>query len=487
MSTPTENDDSSPSARDFSQSRRSSPSGVPRESGTAGVPGSSSLPSPLVERWMQPFTRFFRIEAASGAVLVVCTFIALMAANSQWADLYHDFWHTEIAFAIGAFELSHSLGHWITDGLMTIFFFVVGLEIKREIVAGELREPRKAALPAIAAVGGMIFPAGIFLAVQWGQPGAAGWGVPIATDIAFVVALIAVLGTRVPPGLKIMILSLAIADDIGAVIVIAFFYTEEISLFALGMGMIGFVITFALNRIGVRRVPVYVFVGVCIWFAFLQSGVHPVVAGVMLGLLTPSSAWIGDRAFLEVATEAIQRLRTGEIISRRQRQESLGQLSTTAYESISPLERLQHGLHPWVAFVIIPLFALANVGVTLDPSVLRLDWDDPNSSLMIAVAAGLALGKPIGIVLFSYLAVRVGLARLPLGVNWRIMVGCGCIAGIGFTMSLLIASLSLSGSMLEAAKIGTLAGSCVSAVFGFLILWLSLRRESPRRATGREL
>jgi Na+:H+ antiporter, NhaA family len=437
----------------------------------------TALPSPIVDRLVQPFARFFRIEAASGAVLVVCTIVALVLANSQWAEAFHDIWQIPITIGIGDWRLSHTLGHWITDGLMTIFFFVVGLEIKRELVAGELREPRKAALPAMAAIGGMVVPAAIFLALQYGKPGVVGWGVPIATDIAFVVALIAVLGSRVPPGLKIMILSMAIADDIGAVLVIAIFYTADISYLALAIGAAGFALTYALNKIGVRRVPIYVMVGIGIWFAFLQSGVHPVVAGVMLGLLTPASAWIGDTAFLDIATDAIQRLRRGEVVTRRQRRESLGRISTTAYESISPLERLQFGLHPWVAFIIIPLFALANVGVSIEPSAFKLDWDDPDSSVMLAIAIGLVLGKPLGIVLFSYLAVRCGIARLPLGVNWKIMLGAGCIAGIGFTMSLLIAGLSLDGSMLEAGKIGILAGSCLSAILGFAILWFSLRRS----------
>lgn len=443
-----------------------------------------SLPTPFVDRLVQPFARFFRIEAASGAVLVVCTIIALTMANSPWAAGYHAFWTVPITLHVGDWQLSHTLGHWITDGLMTIFFFVVGLEIKRELVAGELREPRKAVLPAMAALGGMVVPAAVFFAMQYGRPGAGGWGVPIATDIAFVVALIAVLGRRVPPGLKIMILAMAIADDIGAVLVIAIFYTAEISFAALAVGMLGFALTFALNKIGVRRVPVYVLVGIGIWLAFLQSGVHPVVAGVMLGLLTPASAWIGDTAFLDIASDAMQRLRRGEIVTRRQRRESLDRISTTAYESISPLERLQHGLHPWVAFIIIPLFALANVGVTIEPAAFTLDWDDPRTSVMLAIVAGLVIGKPLGVVLFSYLAVRMGLARLPLGVNWRIMTGAGCIAGIGFTMSLLIASLSLEGGLLEAGKIGTLVGSCLSAVLGFAVLWFSLRRERTRRAVA---
>lgn len=431
---------------------------------------------------MQPFARFFQIEAAGGFVLLACTVIALIAANSPWAESYAHFWHMEVSLHIGSWELpTHTLHHWITDGLMTIFFFVMGLEIKRELVAGELRDPKKAALPALAALGGMIAPALIFLLLEADGPGRSGWGVPIATDIAFVVALIAMLGSRVPAGLKIFVLSLAIADDIGAVLVIALFYTSEISLAAIGLAALGFGIVFFLNRIGVRRVPAYVIVGAGIWLCFLESGVHATVAGVMLGLLTPASAWIGNDAFLDIAGNALKRLRgdgqpapSHNNNSARQRQRAVGQLATTAYESISPLERLEFALHPWVAFVIVPLFALANVGVAIDASAIT-------NPVMFAVAIGLFLGKPIGIVAFSYLGVRLGLAKLPVGVNWPIMVGAGCLAGIGFTMSLLIAGLSLDGVLLEAGKIGVLVGSLLSAVVGSALLLFFIRKRPSWR------
>jgi NhaA family Na+:H+ antiporter len=417
-------------------------------------------------------TRFLQIESASGFVLLGCTVVALVLANSPWSAAFADFWQVRVGFAVAGFELNEPLHFWVNEGLMTLFFFVVGLEIKRELVAGELRDPRKAALPVMAALGGMVVPAVIYLLWQGGQPGQAGWGIPMATDIAFVVGFLALLGPRVPLGLKILLLSLAIADDIGAVLVIAVVYTTAISLPALAVAAAGFGATSFFNRIGVRQVAIYVVVGAGIWLAFLKSGVHPTVAGVLLGLLTPASAWVGHRALQDVLTDVLRRLRgnRGEG-AHPHRPRALGHLVTTAREAISPLERLETRLHPWVAFGIMPAFALANAGVKIEPAAL-------GNPVALAVAAGLVLGKPIGIVLFSWLAVHIGLARLPAGVNWRIMVGAGCLAGIGFTMSLFLAGLALDGPLLDAGKIGTLTGSSVSAILGSLLLvcFLGARR-----------
>lgn len=430
---------------------------------------------------MLPFTRFFEIEAASGIVLLLCTIAALLVANSEYGEAFAHFWHHELGFTMDGRNLIYlSVHHWITDGLMTIFFFVMGLEIKRELVAGELRDPKKAALPVLGAIGGMIVPAGLYLFVNmiWGSAEAqSGWGIPVATDIAFVVALIALFGTRAPLGLKVFILSLAIADDIGAVLVIAIFYTNEISFQALGLAAVGFAIVFALNRLGVRRVALYVLVGAGIWLCFLfsgdpsipGSGVHPTVVGVLLGLLTPASAWIGDRAFFSIVGDIINRLRSGTYTSKK-RHESLGMIALAAHETNSPLERLEIVLHPWVAFVIIPLFALANVGVKVDATAV-------GSPVVYAVALGLFIGKPLGIVVACYLAVKSGIARLPTGVNWAAMTGAGCLCGIGFTMSLLIAGLSLSENFIEAGKIGVLAGSLLSAIVGCVLLILYLPKR----------
>jgi NhaA family Na+:H+ antiporter len=456
-------------------------------------PTSDELPRPPVQQWVKPLVRFLEIESASGVLLLVCAIAALVLANSPWAGVFLDFWKIPFRVGLGPWErvglgpwgLDWSLLHWINDGLMTIFFFVVGLEIKRELVAGELREARKAALPVAAALGGMVAPAVIYAVLLRGQPGSAGWGIPMATDIAFVVGFLALLGPRVPLGLKILLLSLAIADDIGAVLVIAVFYSTGVSWAALGCAAAGFALTYFLNRIGVRHVAFYVIVGAGVWLAFAVSGVHPTVAGVLLGLLTPSRAWIGEQTLANVAGGVFNRLLGGnqeaagqEVAGHGaapQRYQVLRQLGVAAREAVSPLERLETALHPWVAFGIMPLFALANAGVRVEATAF-------GETVAMAVAAGLVFGKPLGIVLFSYLAVRAGLARLPTGVNWRIMLGAGCLAGIGFTMSLFIASLALEGELLDAGKIGTLAGSAVSATVGCLLLRAFLPPAAARQS-----
>lgn len=437
------------------------------------------LPEPPVGRWMRPFVQFLKIESASGVVLLICTVVALVLANSPWGGAVADFWKIHLRVGLGRWELDESLLHWVNDGLMTIFFFMVGLEIKRELVAGELRDRKKAALPVMAALGGMVAPAAIFLLLRSGQPGQAGWGIPMATDIAFVVGFLALLGPRVPFGLKILLLSLAIADDIGAVLVIACFYSTNISFAALGLATLGFGLIYCFNRIGVRRVPVYIVVGAAIWLAFLKSGIHPTVAGVLLGLLTPASAWVGGRELVAILGDVLHRLRSekdGQV--EHHHKPMLGQLEIASREAVSPLERLETALHPWVAFGIMPIFALANAGFRVEPAAL-------GHPVALAVAAGLVIGKPLGILLFSWLAVRIGLARLPTGVNWKVMLGAGCLAGIGFTMSLFIAGLALDGELLDAGKIGTLTGSTLSALLGSLLLLKFLPRRSEGIPTAR--
>jgi NhaA family Na+:H+ antiporter len=426
------------------------------------------LPKRPVDRLVRPFVRFLQIESASGMVLLACTAVALFLANSQWAESYDALWHTHLSITIGDWTLDESLAHWVNDALMTIFFFVVGLEIKRELVDGELREPKKAALPVMAALGGMIAPAAIFLGLQYGTEAEAGWGIPMATDIAFVVGFLALLGKRAPLGLKILLLALAIADDIGAVLVIALFYSSDIAILPLAWAAGGFALVYFFNRVGVRTMTVYVITGAAIWLAFFYSGIHPTVAGVMLGLMTPGSAWLGQTALREVIADAIDRLDGVRDRPRAHEHTALaGELKTTVQESVSPLERLETTLHPWVAFVIMSLFALANAGVPIEPSAF-------GQAVALAVAAGLVLGKPLGIVLFSWLAVRAGWASLPAGIGWPAMIGAGCLGGIGFTMSLFIAALALEGGLLDAAKIGILAGSAVSAILGMALLVLTL-------------
>lgn len=429
-----------------------------------GVKGDHRLPPRPIDRWARPFVQFLHVESASGVVLLACTFIALLAANSPWADAWEHFWETRVFVGFGSASLDKSLLHFINDGLMTIFFFVVGLEIKRELVTGELRDPRKAALPILAAVGGMIAPATIYFLMQRGQPGESGWGIPMATDIAFVVGFLALLGPRVPVGLKILLLTLAIADDIGAVLVIAVFYSTGLSPSLLIVAACGFLLIAVLNRLGVRRVGVYLVVGAGIWLAVLKSGIHPTVAGVLMGLLTPASAWIGQRRLRDSLAIVQQQMLNdvdGQWESHQKR--ALRDLEWMSRESLAPLERLETGLHPWVAFLIMPLFALANAGVAIDAGSFQ-------NSVTLSVALGLFLGKPVGVVLFSAIAVALGLGKLPGGVSWPTMIGAGFLAGIGFTMSLFVAGLALEGDLLAAGKLGTLIGSALSAVVGLLLL-----------------
>lgn len=431
---------------------------------------------PIIERLTLPFARFFEIEAAGGIVLLSCALIALGIANSPWAAAFASLWQTMLGVTIGDYSLQLSLRHWINDGAMTIFFFVVGLEIKRELVHGELREARNAVLPAVAALGGMMVPAAIYLLFQHGKPGANGWAVPMATDIAFVAGFLALLGARVPFALKILVLTLAIIDDIGAVLVIAVAFTEQISLPMLGWAGAGLAVTLLCRWMGVRAVPVYVLVGAGMWLAVLMAGIHATLVGVVLGLLTPSNPWLARRSLLKVLSGTEHRLREDRATSNEMehQEEAAHLLGVTAQETISPLDRLESALHPWVAFFIMPLFALANAGVRVDMEVL-------SSPVSMATVAALALGKPLGIVTFSVVAVKLGWARLPEGVNWNLLTGSACLAGIGFTMSLFIAGLALDERLLESAKIGALAGSAISATVGCTLLWWFLRKESPSR------
>ena len=428
----------------------------------------------IVDPLLRPVARFLHVEAASGFVLLACTIAALTLANSAWSADFAELWQTPVGFHFGGFALDKPLLLWINDGAMTIFFFVIGLEIKRENVFGELRDPRKVALPTAAALGGMLVPAAIYLMLQKGEPGEPGWGIPMATDIAFVVGFLALLGPRVPFGLKILLLTLAIIDDIGAILVIAVAYTEKISVSYLVIGAIGFPAIYLVRWIGVRAVPVYVVLGAAIWYAFLKSGVHPTVAGVVLGLLTPADPWFGMPSLTRVAEGIIARL-IEDRDETKHHAEAARLLTATARETISPLNRLETALHPWVAFVIMPIFALANAGVKIELTAVF----DPVAT---AVSAALFFGKSAGIVLFSWGAVKLGLARLPHGVTWNILLGAGFLGGIGFTMSLFIAGLALDGDVLTAGKIGTLVGSGISAVVGLGWLAYGLRTRNETAA-----
>jgi len=433
------------------------------------------LPTEPVDRLLGPVSRFLHVEAASGVILLLATIAALALANSSRADEFLMFWQMPIGFRLGAFDLTYPLKHWINDGLMTIFFFVIGLEVKRELVLGELRDLRTASLPIAAAIGGMLVPAGLYLALQLGKPGVGGWAIPMATDIAFVVGCLAILGSRVPPALRILLLSLAIADDIGAILLIALVFTDHINGPALLLGVIGIGGVAGLARLGVRSVPVYSIVGALLWFAWHESGVHPTIAGVILGLLTPARSWVSERQFQAIMRKVTDYLEGEKWSGATEELSPLWSVELAARETASPLERLETRLHPWVSFGIMPLFACANAGVALSLADVR----DP---VAVAVMVGLVVGKPAGIVCFGWIAVRSGIARLPERVSWGVLAAGGILAGIGFTMALFIASLALRAPVLDAAKVGILSASVICAVTGSLVLFWLLRKPHPEES-----
>ena len=388
-----------------------------------------------IQRLVRPFQEFADLEASGGLLLIGCTVAALIWANSPFAGSYFHFWHMDLTFGRIGGLLAKPLHFWINDGLMALFFLLVGLEIKREILVGELASFQRAVLPIAAALGGMIVPAAFYLLFNHGGPGAAGWGIPMATDIAFALGVLALLGSRVPTSLKVFLAALAIADDIGAVLVIAFFYTERISWISLGVGGVFFVALLAANRAGMRHLLIYAILGLGLWVAFLQSGIHATVAGVLLAITIPARQRTASRAVL------------------------------TSNES--PMLSLEHALIPWNRYLIMPVFALANAGVALGGGAAR----SVVAPVSLGVIFGLVIGTPIGIVLFSWLATRTRLAAMLDGIGWRQIVGVGMLGGIGFTMSLFIANLAFGdGTALETAKVGILVASVVSGIAGAIVL-----------------
>jgi NhaA family Na+:H+ antiporter len=442
-----------------------------------------SRPRRVAERLTRGFEAFFALEAASAVLLFAATAAALVWANVD-AEGYAHLWHVPLALHVGAWRLELSLGHFVNDALMAIFFFVVGMEIKRERVRGELSSREKAMLPVAGALGGMIAPAAVYAALHAGGPAIRGVGIPMATDIAFAVAALSLLGPRVPSGLKVFLLALAIADDLGAVALIAIFYTEAISLPFLAAAGAGLALVYGLNRAGVVAFSVYWGVGGLVWFATLQSGVHATVAGVFLGLLTPAfERDPSEESLLDRARQALDRLRGGVHPERDphgdRRYQAFLALRRAGLDALSPLDYLVNDLHGWVAFGVMPVFALANAGVALDAEAFR----DPLAlRVAVAVALGLLLGKPLGITLFSWLAVRSGLAALPAGVGWPAIAATGALAGIGFTVALFIAALAFGeGPLTAAAKLGILAGSAAAFALGLASLRLALGPASRAR------
>lgn len=422
--------------------------------------------------FVRPIIRFSRIEASSGIVLLLAAVAALVWANSPWAETYFAILEEHLVVQLGGFHLDESVLHLINDGLMAIFFFVVGLEIKRELVVGDLRDPRAAALPVMAALGGMILPALLFVAFNAGVGGEAirGWGIPMATDIAFAVGVVALLGSRIPSGAKLFLLAVAIADDIGAIAVIALFYTDDLDGGFLTAALVGLLVVWIAARINVRALWFYVPVAVLIWYFTLESGVHATLAGVALGFLTPARPHYTPEEMDTRARRILDQYPTQ--VKDHRDQEHIDHeallLAEIAKESVAPLNRAEHYLVGWSSFLIVPLFALANAGVDFRNVSIT---EALTSSVALGVSSGLVLGKLVGISGFTYAAVRLGLGRLPPATSWTHVVGLAAIAGIGFTVSLFVTGLAFSDPLLtDFAKVGIFAGSLIAGLIGTLVL-----------------
>jgi len=411
-------------------------------------------------------------------MLLICTVVALAWANSPWAGSYHRLWEIPLTVGVGSRVLTLSLHHWINDGLMAVFFFLVGLEIKREMLVGELASLRHAALPIAGAIGGMLLPAAIYAAFNATGPGAAGWGIPMATDIAFAVGVLALLGPRVPLSLKVFLVALAIVDDIGAVMVIAFFYTSTISWAAIGTAAAVLAVLSACNAAGVRRPSVYSLLGVLLWAAVLASGVHATIAGVLLAMTVPSSTRINEDEFLRRGRAILDDFERAcspatTVLTNADQQHAIHEMEIAGEQAQAPLLRIEQKLHGVVAFGIMPLFALANAGVHFGADL----FGTLSIPVTLGIVLGLVIGKPLGITLIAWLATRLGAAALPSGIRWRALHGVSWLGGIGFTMSLFIAGLAFRSSpaLLDSAKVGILAASLAAGLVG----WIMLRRPAP--------
>jgi NhaA family Na+:H+ antiporter len=431
------------------------------------------------------FQRFTRTEAFSGILLILCAIVATLWANSAWGDSYQSLIHRDFSIGFGSFLLSKTLIHWINDGLMVIFFFVVGLEIKRELLIGELSSPRKALLPALTAVGGMLVPAALYLAFNQGGEGANGWGIPMATDIAFALGILMLAGKNVPMSLKVFLTALAIVDDLGAVLVIALFYTADVQTVYLYNGLALYGLMILLNVAGMRVTIIYSALGIVLWFLFLKSGVHATIAGVLLAFVIPAEKTLNYRQFYSELGSLTRyfgetfRLAPNQspATGRQARMLLLEEIYSAVHRVHSPLERLEHGLKPWTAYLILPIFALANGGVTFGSDLLA----SLSHPVFWGIFLGLFIGKQVGVFGFGWLAIRLRWASMPTGVSWLMLYGVSILGGIGFTMSLFISELGLPPELQQVSKLGIMAATFTAAVTGFILTkrGVALMPEDP--------
>ena len=434
---------------------------------------------PLARRVVQPLQEFLREETASALLLLGAALLALIWVNSPWRESYERLWTTELGIQLGSLSIVEDLRHWVNDGLMTLFFLVVGLEIKRELTTGELRDPRAAAVPVIAAIGGMVVPALVYLALNAGGEGGRGWGIPMATDIAFALGVLTLAARSAPASLKPFLLTLAIVDDIGAITVIAIFYTDDLHTTALliALGLLGVIVL--LQRVEVRAAAVYVGLGCGVWLAAVESGVHPTIAGVALGLLTPAVPFQRPRAVSEEALRTADGTVDDPFPPDADAHHWL-RLAMLSREAVSPLARVEAALHPWTSSIIIPLFALANAGVVLSGGVLS---EAARSPVALGIVLGLVAGKFVGITIAAELAIRSGLGLMPEGASRRQLFGVAAVAGIGFTVSLFITELAFpSGALEDVAKVGVFAASVLAGGIAFAIFRAG-ERSAHRKET----
>lgn len=446
-----------------------SDSSTPIPPRTRGVIETSEPSSSLARGVFKPAAAFIHAEGASGRLLIIAATIALVLANSPVAAGYEHVWETELGLQLGGHEFTHPLREWVNSGLMTLFFFLVTLEVKHELLTGQLSSRERAALPLAAAVGGMVVPAAIYIAINVTHGDVRGWGIPIATDIAFAIAVATLLRGRLGSALLAFLLAFAIVDDVGAITVIAIFYSDQIVIEALLVAGGLLVSIVALQRLGLTSMTAYFAIGVLVWLAVAQSGIHATIAGVALALLTPSRPRMDPSRFDETIDGQVARFRLARSNGDDQQIEaSLGRMEASVQQTESPLDRLERRVHPWSGYVVLPLFALANAGIVLSADAVRSAGTSP---VAFGILAGLIVGKPVGILIGSWLVVRLGVSQLPDGVGWQAITAVALLAGIGFTVSVFITELAFAkAETIELAKLAVLAASVVSALAALLII-----------------
>lgn len=432
---------------------------------------SCSMTKSRIDRLLEPVHKFIRLEYTAGIVLFACVIVAIIWANLAGIERYHKVWEMHFSLGFEDYVLNKPLHVWINDGLMAIFFFLIGLELKREFIAGELSTFKTASLPMVAALGGMIVPAAIYLAINYGTPQIRGWGIPMATDIAFAIGIMSLAGDKVPSGVKVFLSALAVADDLGAVLVIAIFYTDHISLYALAIGISFLLVLWIANIVGVRHMLFYIVAGLIVWIAFLNSGIHATIAGVLTAFTIPARTKINEKHYLRDVTRYLQcfaaEVPANSILTTPRQHALIEDIKRLSQDAETPLQKIEYNLHPWVAFLIMPLFALCNAGIEIKASFFSAIANPVSMGIM----TGLVIGKFAGVLGFTWLMIKLGGFNLPRNANWQHIVGVAVLAGVGFTMSLFVTGLAFNDvEVIENAKTGIFLGSLIAGIAGSIVL-----------------